>query len=76
MDIPYTVGVRRDTGLTNGKIGIWLFLAFTSVESPARRDSTPSRRSAFRYLRSCLIRACTVSVYSVLRAQMCSPTPS
>src|ERR671926_327736 len=27
MDIPYTVEVRRDTGLTNGKIGIWLFLA-------------------------------------------------
>ena len=27
MDIPYTVEERRDTGLTNGKIGIWLFLA-------------------------------------------------
>src|SRR5262245_65547885 len=27
MDIPYTVEVRPDTGLTNGKIGIWLFLA-------------------------------------------------
>src|SRR5438045_984282 len=27
MDIPYTVVERRDTGLTNGKIGIWLFLA-------------------------------------------------
>jgi heme/copper-type cytochrome/quinol oxidase subunit 3 len=27
MDIPYTVEVRKDTGLTNGKIGIWLFLA-------------------------------------------------
>ena len=27
MEIPYTVEVRRDTGLTNGKIGIWLFLA-------------------------------------------------
>ena len=27
MDIPYTVDVRRDTGLNNGKIGIWLFLA-------------------------------------------------
>ena len=27
MDIPYTVAVRRDTGLNNGKIGIWLFLA-------------------------------------------------
>ena len=27
MDIPYTVAVRRDTGLTNGKIGVWLFLA-------------------------------------------------
>ncbi len=27
MDIPYTVSIRRDTGLTNGKIGIWLFLA-------------------------------------------------
>jgi cytochrome c oxidase subunit III len=27
MDIPYTVEVRRDTGLNNGKIVIWLFLA-------------------------------------------------
>jgi cytochrome c oxidase subunit 3 len=27
MEIPYTVAIRRDTGLTNGKIGIWLFLA-------------------------------------------------
>jgi cytochrome c oxidase subunit III len=27
MDIPYTFEERRDTGLTNGKIGIWLFLA-------------------------------------------------
>src|SRR4029453_4087341 len=27
MDIPYTVQARPDTGLTNGKIGIWLFLA-------------------------------------------------
>ncbi|HTI40505.1 MAG TPA: cytochrome c oxidase subunit 3, partial [Vicinamibacterales bacterium] len=27
MDVPYTVEPRRDTGLTNGKIGIWLFLA-------------------------------------------------
>jgi cytochrome c oxidase subunit III len=27
MEIPYTVAVRRDTGLNNGKIGIWLFLA-------------------------------------------------
>ena len=27
MDIPYTYEIRRDTGLTNGKIGIWLFLA-------------------------------------------------
>src|SRR6187401_2222939 len=27
MDIPYTFAERRDTGLTNGKIGIWLFLA-------------------------------------------------
>ena len=27
MDIPYTYQERRDTGLTNGKIGIWLFLA-------------------------------------------------
>ena len=27
MDIPYTVEIRRDTGLNNGKIGIWLFLA-------------------------------------------------
>ena len=27
MEIPYTYEVRRDTGLTSGKIGIWLFLA-------------------------------------------------
>jgi heme/copper-type cytochrome/quinol oxidase subunit 3 len=27
MDIPYTVETRPDTGLNNGKIGIWLFLA-------------------------------------------------
>ena len=27
MDIPYTDEVRPDTGLTNGKLGIWLFLA-------------------------------------------------
>ena len=27
MEIPYTVQVRPDTGLYNGKLGIWLFLA-------------------------------------------------
>ena len=27
MEIPYTVDARPDTGLTNGKLGIWLFLA-------------------------------------------------
>jgi len=27
MDIPYTVEARPDTGLTNGKLGLWLFLA-------------------------------------------------
>jgi cytochrome c oxidase subunit 3 len=27
MDIPYTVRPRPDTGLYNGKLGIWLFLA-------------------------------------------------
>jgi cytochrome c oxidase subunit 3 len=27
MEIPYTVEVRPDTGLTNGKLGVWLFLA-------------------------------------------------
>ena len=27
MDIPYTVDARRDTGLYNAKVGIWLFLA-------------------------------------------------
>ena len=27
MEIPYTVEARPDTGLTSGKIGIWLFLA-------------------------------------------------
>jgi len=27
MNIPYTVETRPDTGLTNGKLGIWFFLA-------------------------------------------------
>jgi heme/copper-type cytochrome/quinol oxidase subunit 3 len=27
MNIPYTVEERPDTGLTNGKLGVWLFLA-------------------------------------------------
>ena len=27
MEIPYTVDVRPDTGLSNGKFGVWLFLA-------------------------------------------------
>lgn len=27
MNIPYTVETRLDTGLANGKLGIWLFLA-------------------------------------------------
>jgi cytochrome c oxidase subunit 3 len=27
MEIPYTITARRDTGLWNAKIGIWLFLA-------------------------------------------------
>ena len=27
IEIPYTVAARPDTGLNNGKIGIWLFLA-------------------------------------------------
>src|SRR5205814_2175777 len=27
MNIPYTVETREDTGLANGKLGIWLFLA-------------------------------------------------
>ena len=27
IQIPYTVAAREDTGLNNGKIGIWLFLA-------------------------------------------------
>jgi len=27
MEIPYTVASRRDTGLYNAKVGIWLFLA-------------------------------------------------
>jgi cytochrome c oxidase subunit III len=27
MDIPYTVTARPDTGLYNGKLGVWLFLA-------------------------------------------------
>ena len=27
MEIPYTVQERPDTGLSNGKLGIWLFLA-------------------------------------------------
>ena len=27
MEIPYTADIRPDTGLTNGKLGVWLFLA-------------------------------------------------
>ena len=27
MEIPYTVEIRPDTGLVNGKLGVWLFLA-------------------------------------------------
>ena len=27
MEIPYIVETRPDTGLANGKLGIWLFLA-------------------------------------------------
>ncbi len=27
MEIPYAVSARPDTGLNNGKIGIWIFLA-------------------------------------------------
>ena len=27
MEVPYTVEARPDTGLSNGKLGIWLFLA-------------------------------------------------
>src|SRR6201999_2258246 len=27
MEIPYTISARPDTGLYNGKLGIWLFLA-------------------------------------------------
>ena len=27
METPYTTEVRPDTGLTNGKLGMWLFLA-------------------------------------------------
>jgi cytochrome c oxidase subunit 3 len=27
MEIPYTAEIRPDTGLTNGKLGVWLFLA-------------------------------------------------
>src|SRR5262245_59754285 len=27
MNVPYTVEARPDTGLHNGKLGIWLFLA-------------------------------------------------
>ena len=27
MEIPYTTEIRKDTGLYNAKVGIWLFLA-------------------------------------------------
>jgi cytochrome c oxidase subunit 3 len=27
MEIPYVADIRPDTGLTNGKLGVWLFLA-------------------------------------------------
>ena len=28
MEIPYNVELRKDTGLYNAKLGIWLFLAY------------------------------------------------
>ncbi len=42
MEIPYTVEVRPDTGLSNGKLGVWLFLA--SVLQVRGRSSVRSRR--------------------------------
>ena len=31
MEIPYNVEVRKDTGLYNAKLGIWLFLAPSTI---------------------------------------------
>jgi heme/copper-type cytochrome/quinol oxidase subunit 3 len=53
MEIPYTVAERPDTGLNNGKIAIWLFLAsevmlfgalFASYRSEERRVGKECRR--------------------------------
>ena len=27
MEIPYTTEIRPDTGVTNPKVGVWLFIA-------------------------------------------------
>src|SRR4029453_14942797 len=35
MEIPYTVEVRPETGLSNGKLGVWLFLASEVMLLPA-----------------------------------------
>ena len=59
MEIPYTTEVRPDTGLTNPKLGIWLFLAsevmlfgslFSSVRAAAERraDMAGAARGAER----------------------------
>ena len=31
MEIPYNVELREDTGLYNAKLGIWLFLASSTM---------------------------------------------
>ena len=57
MQIPYTTEVRPDTGLTNPKLGVWLFLAsevmlfgslFSSyaLRAPVRRVGPISHQSS------------------------------
>ena len=55
MKIPYTVEERPDTGLANGKLGIWLFLAsevmlfgalFSSLHPAARRRGRNGRTAS------------------------------
>ena len=57
MNIPYTVEERPDTGLTNGKLGIWLFLAsevmlfgalFSTLHPAARRRGRVAARRTER----------------------------
>jgi hypothetical protein len=52
----------------NRRVDIVAKYRFPVSRSPARRHSTPSRRSSFLYLRSARRRACTVSLSSTVKS--------